>query len=412
MPRPHSERLIVFLVGAVQFINVLDFMMVMPLGPDFALALGVPASEVGHIGGAYTAAAAVAGLVGAFVMDRFDRRKALAVTMAGLGLGTFAGGLATGFTSLLLTRVVAGLFGGPATAIAYAIVADVVPAERRGRAMGAVMGAVSIASVLGVPASLRLAEMAGWQAPFFAVAGLGLVVVAGAVLALPPLVGHLKHGAARPRLRDFTSLLSRPVVLLSYTCTALAMAAGFAVIPNISSYVQFNLSYPRDHIDLLYMVGGAVSFVMLRLMGRAVDKYGSPRVATVAALSISATIYLGFAVEPSPLPVLLIFVLFMASLSSRNVAYSTLTTKVPLPAERARFMSLQSSVQHFASAAGAMLSARLLHLRPDQSLEGMGTVAAISIALSLALPCVMWLVDRQIRRRTEPASANASPAVP
>ncbi|HET9551446.1 MAG TPA: hypothetical protein VFP50_00620 [Anaeromyxobacteraceae bacterium] len=65
MPRPTSERTLLFLVGAVQFVNVLDFMMVMPLGPDFAQGLGIPASRLGLVGGAYTGAAAVAGLLAA-----------------------------------------------------------------------------------------------------------------------------------------------------------------------------------------------------------------------------------------------------------------------------------------------------------------------------------------------------------
>src|SRR5215831_619674 len=132
-----SERTLVFLVGAVQFVNILDFVMVMPLGPDFAKALGVPISKLGLIGGSYTAAAAFSGLLGSFFLDRFDRRKALAVAMFGLVLGTAAGGRARDLTGLTLARVIAGVFGGPATSISYAIIADVIPAERRGKAMGA-----------------------------------------------------------------------------------------------------------------------------------------------------------------------------------------------------------------------------------------------------------------------------------
>ena len=82
-----SEAKVVFAVGAVQFVNILDFMMVMPLGPDFARALGIPLSHLGYIGGSYTAAASVSGIAGAFFLDRFDRRKALAVAMLGLTLG-------------------------------------------------------------------------------------------------------------------------------------------------------------------------------------------------------------------------------------------------------------------------------------------------------------------------------------
>jgi MFS family permease len=85
--RAPSEGWIVFLVGAVQFINIWDFVMVMPLGPDFAGALGIPLSHLGLLGGAYTAAAALAGIAGSTFLDRFDRRPALAVAMTGLVLG-------------------------------------------------------------------------------------------------------------------------------------------------------------------------------------------------------------------------------------------------------------------------------------------------------------------------------------
>ncbi|HYH98342.1 MFS transporter, partial [Hyalangium sp.] len=155
--RPVSERAVIFLIGAVQFVNILDFVMVMPLGPDFARGLGIDSSHIGYIAGSYTAAASVAGLVGGYFLDRFDRRKALAVCMLGLVLATGAGGLAMGLPSLMFARVLAGLFGGPATSLAMAIVAELIPVERRGRAMGAVMGAFSVASVVGVPLALEVA---------------------------------------------------------------------------------------------------------------------------------------------------------------------------------------------------------------------------------------------------------------
>jgi predicted MFS family arabinose efflux permease len=56
-------------------------MMVSPLGQDFAQALRFPASSIGMVVGAYTAAAFVSGLAGALFLDRFDRRSALAVCM-------------------------------------------------------------------------------------------------------------------------------------------------------------------------------------------------------------------------------------------------------------------------------------------------------------------------------------------
>jgi predicted MFS family arabinose efflux permease len=394
-----SERLLVLLVGAVQFVNILDFMIVMPLGPDFAVALGIPASRLGFIGGSYTAAASVAGLVGGLFLDRFDRRKALAVAMGGLVLGTLAGGFAVGLGSLLAARVLAGFFGGPATSISLSIIADAIPPARRGKAMGSVMGAFSAASVLGVPAGLELAWRGSWRLPFFSVGLLGAVITAGVVAVLPPMRAHLEVARPRARLSDLLTPFRQRLTLLSLGMTATAMIGGFAIIPNISAYVQNNLGYPRSRIGLLYMVGGAASFVSMRAVGRLVDRYGSARVGTVATVFLLADLYVWFVAYTPAVPVLALFLVFMLANSSRNVPYNTLTSKVPAADERARFLSIQSAVQHLAGAAGAFLSSLLLHELPDGRLEGIPHVAAVSMTMMAAVPVFLWIVEAGVRAR-------------
>src|SRR5439155_21870763 len=108
MARHPSERTVIFLIGAVQFVNILDFMMVLPLGPFFAGPLGIPASRIGVIGGSYTAAAAISGIACSFFLDRFDRRKALGVAVAGLVMATAPGGFWVGVRRILFARLPAG----------------------------------------------------------------------------------------------------------------------------------------------------------------------------------------------------------------------------------------------------------------------------------------------------------------
>ncbi|RKH30758.1 MFS transporter [Corallococcus praedator] len=407
-PAAVSERAVVLLIGAVQFVNILDFVMVMPLGPDFAKGLGIESSHIGTIGGSYTAAASVAGLVGGYMLDRFDRRKALAVCMLGLVAATAAGGLATGLSTLLLARVCAGLFGGPATALSLSIIADLIPAERRGRALGAVMASFSVASVLGVPMALKVAEVGGWRLPFFAVAALGLVVATAALILLPPVRGHLGQGGSAARAPGVGALLGRSDVQLSYLMTALVMMSGFIVIPNISAYLQQNLGYPRDRLWIIYFAGGIVSFVTLRMTGPLVDRFGSFRVGTVGVLLAAVFTFVGFVSYPAWLPIPLLFMGFMMAMGVRNVAYNTLTSRVPDNPVRARFMSLQSATQHMASALGAFLSSRLLVDLPDGTLGGMGTIAWVSIGLSLGVPVMLWVVENRVRSR-EQARALAAP---
>lgn len=391
-----DERRVILVVGAVQFVNILDFMMVMPLGPDFAQALAVPASRLGFVGGSYTAAAAVSGLVGAVFLDRFDRRSALTVAMIGLVLGTAAGALATGLGSLMLARVLAGAFGGPATSVSLSIVADVVPAERRGKAMGAVMSAFAVASVLGVPAGLEIARIAGWRAPFLAVAALGLVLTAAARVALPPMRGHLAR-ASEPV--PFARLASRPLVLFSWLTTAIVMMSGFVLIPNIASYMQFNLAYPRAKLGILYLAGGGASFLSMRAIGRLVDRHGAFRTGTVGALFLCAVIGVWFLVTPLAVPMVVIFTAFMVAMSIRNVSHNTLTSLVPAPDERARFMSIQSAVQHLAAALGAFVSAKLLTELPDHRLVGIPRIALVSLSLTAILPVLLFVVESRVRLR-------------
>jgi predicted MFS family arabinose efflux permease len=398
------ELAVVLLVAAVQFVNILDFVMVMPMGPDFAAALGIPSSRLGLIGGSYTAAAAVAGLVSSLFLDRFDRRPALGISMLGLVAGTALGGLADDLTTLMIARMVAGAFGGPATSLAFSIVADVVPPERRGRAMGIVMGSFSIAQVLGVPAGLELARQLGWRAPFFVVAGIGAVIALVSVVLLPPLRAHL---AERHEHVSLSQLLGERNVLLSWIMTFLVMASGFVLIPNISAYVQFNLAYPRARLGLLYFVGGLVSLVGLQLAGRLTDRFGSFRVGSAGTMLLAFTIFGGFVLVPPLLPVAGIFVAFMVAMAFRNVAYTTLTSKVPRSSERAGFMSIQSAVQHGASAIGAFFAAQLLTEMPGGALAGMDRVAFVAIALTLTLPALLFAVESGVRRRAAPPLLTA-----
>ena len=394
-PAGRSERVLLFLLGAVQFVNALEFMIVMPLGPDFSRGLGIPVSHVGWIGGAYTLAAAVSGMVGSLFLDRFDRRKALAVAMLGLVIGTALGGFARGLVSLMAARVIAGMFGGPATSLSLSIIADVIPVERRGKAMGAVMGAFSVASVLGVPAGLELARLGSWRTPLFAVAGMGVMVAAAAIFLMPPLRKHLDapHPPG-PRGAFFRDT----AVLAALASTATVMVAAFSIIPNISAFLQFNYGYPRARLGLLYMIGGAVNFFAMRLIGYLVDRFGAAPVSTFGTVLFGAILWFGYIHEPF-LPPLVVFTAFMLGMSFRNVPLTTLSSRVPAPRQRARFMSTQSAVQHLSASAGAFLSAHLLTELPDGRLVGMEQVAGIALALSLALPFLITVVQTRVRRR-------------
>jgi predicted MFS family arabinose efflux permease len=305
----------------------------------------------------------------------------------------------------MAARIVAGAFGGPATSIALAMIADAIPPERRGKALGSVAGAFAAATVLGVPAGLWLADIGSWRTPFFGVAGLGLVVAAAAVALLPRFRGHL--GATRAQ--QPIGALFRPTVLLSWAMTATVMMGTFALVPNLSTYFLGNLGYPRSDLSRLYLAGGTLSFFAMRIVGWLVDRHGSFRIGTAGTLWLLTVLYAGF-VSPVPgLPVMALFLAFMLTNALRSVPLNTLTSKVPAPAERARFMSIQSAVQHLASSAGAFLSATLLREIPGGGIDGLQHVAILSMALAALFPVLCWAVETRVAPRSQPAP-EVSPA--
>jgi predicted MFS family arabinose efflux permease len=417
---------VIFVVAALQFVNILDFVIVMPIGPRLAQALDFPSSHLPWMNGSYTAAASVMGLLGALFLDRFERRKAVGVAVLGLVIGTALCGFAESFSTLLIARSVAGAFGGPATSLCLAIIADTIPNHARGKAMGTVMGAFSVASVFGVPAGLWMAEHFGWRAPFFTVAGLGAVVLVVSVFLLPPFTTHL--GNPRNTLVGIRALLRDPTVRLSFLMTTVVMSAGFVLIPNIASYLQFNLGVPEAHIKYAYLFGGLASFVATQVGGRLVDSLGSFRVGTAGTVLVIGVIFWFFSLPRDSLALSMVFLGFaglMLAQGLRNVSYNTLTTKVPEPALRGTFQSLQSTVQHAATSIATFGSGLLLSEvartplvadlpgRPPRLLVGMDVVSMVSIGLSLFIPALLLKVERRVAQARTPVqgpSVRSPPA--
>ncbi|NDD91280.1 MFS transporter [bacterium] len=408
------ERKILWVLAAVQFVNVLDFMMVMPMGPDLAHSLGIPLDQLGLVGGSYTMAAFVAGVLGSFVLDRLNRKTVLIYSLAGLVLATWSATFATGLHSLLAARVAAGFFGGPATSAMLAMVSDVISPERRGRALGLVMAAFSIASILGVPVGLELAHLGGWQLPFWVVGALGALVTAGAQVLLPPHP-HPQVPSHSQTAGSKHAWIWSPLVLLSFAGTSLSVLSSFMLIPNLSAFLQFNAGWPREKLGLLYFAGGTLSLFSTRMGGGWNDRVGSMIPITCATAVLAVMLYWGMLTGNPPghpqIFVLPWFAAFMLANSLRWISMSTLTSKVPLPHQRARYMSILSAVQHLSSASGAIVSTRLLRPGPGGSLEGIPTLALTAIVLGLLVPGVVYWVEKRLNARPIEKSLEDTSAI-
>ena len=214
----------------------------------------------------------------------------------------------------------------------------------------------------------------------------------------PRLTGHLE-GPRRGTRAELGTLAREPASWTGLATTALLTFSGFLLIPNLSAFLQFNLGWPRDDLGLLYMLGGTLSFVALRLFGALVDKLGVVTLAVAGAVGFVVTGVGWFLAVPPPVPVWVLFPAMMLVMSARNVSHTTQVSRVPLPAARAAFQSLNSAVQHLAAAGAALLAASLLRSEPSGRLVGMELIATLSLALSLLVPLVAARSESLLARR-------------
>ena len=382
---PGKERLLLFALAGVQFSNILDFMLVMPLGPQLMRHFGISPTQFGLLVTAYTLTASAVGFLAALVIDRFDRRHALLVLFGCFTLTTLVTATAQTYAWLLVARSLSGAFAGVLGASVFAIVGDVVPERRRGAALGLVMSAFSVASIAGVPISLALAARFGWRSPFLFMTALAALVLAAAWIAVPAVGGHLESARSRNPLAQVRAVLGEANLRRAFMFSAMLTFSGFVVIPFVSPYMVTNVGVSESELAYLYLAGGLVTFGFVRLVGRWSDLYGRRRIfAIVATLSMIGML---ITTHLPPVPVwvaVLSASFFIPMLSGRFVPAMAILTASVTPRLRGAFMSLNSAFQQAASGTAAFIASLIVGRSPSGELTHYGTVGWIAVVATMA----------------------------
>jgi predicted MFS family arabinose efflux permease len=386
------ELLLLLILASVQFTSIVDFMVVMPLGPQLRRTLGITPFRFGLIVSSYTISAGLAGLLGSSILDRFGRKRAFLTLYCGFLVGTLSCGLAFNYLSLLLARIVTGAFGGILGGMALAIIGDVFPEERRGRATGVLMSAFALASVVGVPVCLELGTRFGWQFPFLLLAVLGLPILTLGLKSMPPLREHLHGGAHAHPWKQIRDTFSHPNHLRAFALIFAIMFGGFSVIPYISLYLVANAGVTEKNLTLVYVTGGLLTLVGAPLIGRLADHYGKlpvyRTVATIAAALMLAITNLPRV--PLALAVAVAGILMLCN-AGRMVAGLSIVTSSVEPRRRGGFMSANSAVQHLASGLGAFIGGKIITPTPEGPLANFGKVGIMAVAATVL---TLWLAGR------------------
>jgi len=396
---PHVEELkpftpyqvfVIAILALLQFTIILDFMIISPLGDLLMKRLDMAPSQFGSVVSAYAISAGVSGILAAGFADKFDRKRLLLFFYTGFLLGTVCCGFAWSYPTLLLARLVTGVFGGVVGSISMAILTDVFSLRQRGRVMGFVQMAFAGSQILGVPIGIVLANRWGWHSTFFMVAGLVVLIGTTVVLKMQPLTKHLAIQHDKTPLEHLWHTIQKKDYRVGFLATAMLSMGGFMLMPFTSAFLVNNVHILQEKLPIIFFCTGLASMVIMPVVGRLSDRYDKYIIFTVGSVlaSIMVLIYTNLTPVPIWIVIIINIILFMG-IMSRMVPATTLNSAVPEPYDRGAYMSINASLQQFAGGFAAMFAGLVVvqqtKTSPLEHFNWLGYAMVAIIALCLFL---------------------------
>lgn len=394
-----KERILIFLLAALNFTHILDFMIMMPLGNYLMPYFKINPQQFSMLVASYTIAASVSGFLAAFYIDSMDRKKSLLLAYAGFLISTLACGFAPSYAVLLIARLIAGVFGGLIGAQVISIISDLFVYERRGRAMGAVMSAFAIASIVGIPLALYLSNLISWHAPFIFIASLGFMLIPFLIKFLPKVNAHLEPGQkVSLNFVGFRKVISDRRQVMALFFTGFIMFGHFLVVPFINPYLEFNLGYSKTITPLIYLVGGIAAFFSANLLGRLSDKIGKLKVFRICLfISLPLVLFLTNLIALPYWIVLLLFAFWFTVSTGRGVTSQAMVSNVADPKFRGSFQNFNSSFQQ-AGTGLASIVAGLVVVEKEGGRIGhyawLGYISVIVLIIALVFAQLLFKAKR------------------
>jgi predicted MFS family arabinose efflux permease len=407
-----NERRILLILAAIQFTNIVDFMIMMPMGDILKKELLIGPGAYGVLVSSYGLAAGFSSFLGVFYLDNLDRRKALLWAYAGFMIGTLSSAIVPTTSDVHLnyylfigTRVMTGLTGGLLGGLVMSIVGDLIPLERRGKAMGIVTLAFSLAAVLGVPIALILVDLFdnNWHVPFYTVSALSALIGLMAWRIIPPINAHLNRKEAFDPMATVQGVLQSKIQRNALLFTVLLVLGQFTVISFLTPYFINNVGLAQSQIKYIYIAGGAATVLSGISIGKAVDRFGRFRIFTWFAFLSCITMLINTHLPAVALGwVMFIALFFFTFISGRMIPANTIISAVVNPKQRAGFMSLNSSAQSLASGTSAIIAGAIITQENEFSpLQNYHLVGYLAVSFTL----ISLLIVRRIKKLSAQAQA-------
>jgi predicted MFS family arabinose efflux permease len=367
-----------YLLALGAFAIGMEGLMIAGLLPVIADHLQVSLSAAGWLVICFSAVYAVAAPLAAALLASFERRSVLITGMTVFALGNLACAVAPDFATLIVARLITAVAAGVYMPAAMAYAGVSVSPEHRGRALGLVGGGVTASLVLGVPLGTWIGTVGNWRWPFFAVAALGAVAIAGLILGVPR-----RAGGPSASIVERLSVLRIARIRATLAVTVLWCTGAFAVYTFIAPVLARAAGIGPDHLPPFMLVWGLAASIGSIGGGWAVDRFGAHRVAAWGILLAGLT--MAVLSNMVAMPIMTIGLLLVWAIAGWAVNPAQQTRLIAAePAVAQVSLSFHASGIYLGSALGSTLGSVVIGYGQPALVGWVGALCEL-VALSLLL---------------------------
>ncbi|MEV5786432.1 MFS transporter [Streptomyces sp. NPDC052287] len=413
MPSAASTRggklpLVVWVLAAGTFLMGTTEFVIAGLLPEIASDLGTSVSHAGLLITAFAIGMIVGGPTMALATLRLPRRLTLVAALAVFALGHVIAALSSSFTVVLAARVITALATGAFWAVGFVIVTAAAGPARATRAVGIMMGGLTLANVIGVPIGSFVGQYTGWRGPFWA-----LAVLAGlAALFVGRFIPAIKQ-RAEISVRAEVRALRQGRLWLALAAAVLIMGGVLATYTYITPLLTGRAGIPAQAVPLVLIVFGLGALGGTAIGGRLGDRH--PMATTITATTVTALV-LFLLIPLSTSPVTAVALVFLMALAGFTVNPVVTALAVRFAGDAPTLTSaLTTSAYNTGIAAGSALAGTAMNT--SLGLTGPALVGALSAALTL-LPLIALALTgtrrpaRIVAQRTAPAPVHDDTTAP
>lgn len=261
------------------FTDMLVYGLVVPILPNYAQSLGVSQTAIGFLFGSYAIALFIATPIFGILSDRIGRKGPMLWGLLGLASSTLLYSFASCFWMLVVARSLQGISAAITWTAGFALLADLYPAQERGKVMGIALSGQSIGTLIGPSIGGWLYQFGGYKAPFLAATGVALIDGLLRIL----LIKDVPHEKTESLLSSLKLLKNRQLLII-VGVVVIGASVPCVLEPTLPLHLQTGMNVSVGVTGLLFAIPTLAYAVSAPVIGSLSQRIGHHRMMTIGMI--------------------------------------------------------------------------------------------------------------------------------